>query len=145
MCVDSGGNFGQGPNAFPSSLDLVAGTDYAIMSGQKGLGSSGQLRRINSVWYRYPTWAPGKVAPQLSDPTGSILVQYTAGYSPIPGALQYVVNQAVIDASNRMIAGGAVSSESYQGSSQSFFGPDQLQKVIGSVQQVIGCYRSVPV
>ena len=145
VCIDSGGNFGQAANAFPSSLDLIAGQDYAIMSGQNGLGSSGQLRRINSVWWQYPVWAPGKVAPQLSEPTGSILVTYTSGFVTIPADLQYAINYEILIASKRMGDVGDVSSESYQGASQSYFSPEQLQKILGSVNQVLGCHRSFAV
>lgn len=141
VCVDPNGNFGETSGAFPSSLDLVQGVDYSIMAGRDGIGSSGCLRRINGYWYKYKTWAPGKVAPQVSADNGSILVQYTAGYSPIPAAIALAVNQAIIDAGNRMVDGGPVSSESYQNASMSFFGPDQLLKVFGSIQSTLSFYR----
>ena len=92
VCLDDNAYFGQESGAFPASGDLVQGTDYAIMSGTKGVGSSGMLRRINQVWYRYPTVAPGKVALQTSAPPGNILVTYTAGFSPVPFGIKFAVN-----------------------------------------------------
>lgn len=141
VCVDPNGNYGETSGAFPASMDLVQGVDYSIMAGRDGIGSSGCLRRINGYWYKYKTWAPGKVAPQISADNGSILVQYTAGYSPIPAAIALAVNQAIIEAANRMINGGPVSSQSYEDASMSFFGPEQLLKVFGSIQSVLSYYK----
>lgn len=145
VCVDDQAYFGQSPTAFPAANDLVAGVDYAIMAGVGGIGSSGCLRRIGSVWWRRRSWQPGKVAPQASSPSGNILVQYMAGYSPVPYGIQFAVNQTVLDVANRMLAGGIVASEAYEDASQSYFSPEIMLKVYGSVQQTLGVFRSIVV
>lgn len=145
VSVDYNGNFGQSPNAFPTTGDLVQGVDYSIMAGVGGIGSSGILRRIGQVWWQGRAYVPGKVAPQPAAPNGSILVTYIAGYSPIPYAIKLAVCQAVIDAANRIQSGGPLASAAYQGAAASWFSPELMMKVFGSVQQTLSSYRLPPV
>lgn len=138
---DQGSFFGQGSDANPVALDLVQGVDYSIMAGAKGIGSSGWLRRINRTWYRRPAYSPGKVALQPGMPSGNILVVYTAGISPVPPAIQMAVNSAVMRAVTAANLGGAAQTMSYEDASVSFFAPDDMVKVFGSIENSLSHYR----
>lgn len=143
VCLDDGSYFGQSPSAWPSTSDLVAGTDYSIMSGRHGLGSIGQLLRIGNVWRSPQVWSPGKVAPQASPPRGNILVVYQAGLSPVPAGLAYAMNAAVLRAFTMANIGGAAQSMSYEDGAVTLFSPEDMAKVMGSVERTLGSYRAV--
>lgn len=143
--IDYSGEFGQGVNAFDPTQDLVAGTDYAIMAGTQGIGSSGMLKRINGSWPRRATYVIGKVAPQYGAPNGNILVVYSAGYSPIPAAIIYAVNALVLSKLVTAAIGGAAQSMSYEDASVSLFSPKDLAGLIGTVERTIGSFRPFPV
>jgi|SRR6185437_6251535 len=141
---DDDGNFGQTAGSFDPSKDLVAGSDYCILAGERGIGSTGQLKRINFVWQNNHVWSPGKVAMQPSPPRGNILVIYTAGFAPVPMDIQYAAAMAIIRAVAGIPTGGAFQSASYEDGSVSMINPNDLTSLIGSVERIIAG-RKVPV
>lgn len=142
VCVDGGSYFGQSPNAFPVTSDLVPGVDYVVMAGVNGVGSSGCLRRLGGFWPNPPIRFPGRVSVQPGWPNGNILVTYTAGLDPIPAGIVFAVNQAVLKAcANAMLAGEA-QSKSYEDASISYVSQADLQSVFGSIDRVIGSYKT---
>ena len=141
VVINDDGWFGQGPTA--NAQTLVQGTDYALMSGVKGVGSNGAIRRIGAVWRRRPSWAPGKVAMQPSAPNGNICVTYMAGFSPVPAGIQYAVNAAVIRAALMSPVGGAAQSMGYEDASVSMLSPKDLAGMFGSIEKSLGAYKSI--
>lgn len=145
VCIDNAGYFGQAENSFPVSSDLIQGVDYAIMAGVNGIGSSGFLRKIGGNWYRPRGYAIGKVAVQHGAPTGNILVEYMAGYSPIPGAIKFAVSGLVSRAMSSIASGLPASSESYEDASASYFSPTDMAMLAGTVERTLGSMKSVVV
>lgn len=142
VCVDSDGYFGQSPDAFPASKNLVAGVDYALMAGFQGIGSSGALRRLGSIWYQRPIYYPGKVAMQPGGATGNILVTYTAGYATIPPGLVYAVNAVILKALANAALGGEAQSKSYEDASISYMSAADLTSVFGTIERTLGAYKA---
>jgi len=152
VCIDNGGYAGQAPGAFPSSDDLVQGVDYMVDPGQKsvgvggtGIGATGILRRINDVWYGRPYRKLGVVRNLPTETQGNILVQYTAGFNPVPAAIQMAINGAIGRYVMFAQLGGAVTSATYEDASITLMNPDDEAKVFGSIKQSLGNYKSIPV
>lgn len=147
VCEDQTGYAGQNPSdPFDPSLNLVQGVDYMVMPGNNGIGSSGMLRRIgNRGWWSQPSKKAWHLSTEPPIPRGNIKVEYIAGFATIPPAIQMAVNDLVIQKVRSAAAGRMTSSESYQEASASWFGPGEMDKVFGSVKQVLGRYRSIPI
>jgi hypothetical protein len=142
---DTGGYFGQVQNAFPASTLLAAGTDYVLMAGANGVGTSGMVRRIGGTWYGHYSRTVGRVANQPPIPSGNIKVTYTAGYAIVPPALSYAVNLMVMRCASWAAAGQPAQSMSYEDASMSFFSTAEGAKLLGSVEKTVGNYKSIPV
>ncbi|HEY0984648.1 hypothetical protein [Schlesneria sp.] len=145
VCVDESGNFGAGPNSFPPTLNLVNGVDYALMSGAKGNGSAGFLRRIGAHWLRPLSRQNGVLGTLPGAAGGNIKVQYTAGYLDIPPAISMAVNALVLKQASMAAMGGAVASMSYEDVRVSYFDSHDARQVLGSIESVLATYRSIPV
>ena len=132
IIVDDTAYFGQGPGSSPTTL--VAGTDYALMAGYNGIGSSGAVRRINGTWraWDHRRWGIVSRLPPL--PSGNILVNYTAGYSPVPADIQMTVNLAVMKMIAMAATGSPIASNSYEDASESYFSPELAASVFGSIE-----------
>ena len=145
VCVDDSGYFGAAPGGFDSSLNLVNGVDYVLMSGSGGSGSTGILRRIGTIWHRPPSRAWGVLANLPGIPNGNIKVQYTAGFVVIPPAITMAVNTLVLKLAMLATIGGAASQMGYEDASVGFLAPDEAARTLGSIESVLANYRSIPV
>lgn len=145
VCVDDSGYFGAAANGFDVSLNLTNGVDYALMSGSHGIGSSGFLRRIGTVWQRPPSRARGVLQNLPGIPNGNIKVEYTAGFVVIPAAISSAVNALVLKQVAQAAMGAGVSQMGYEGASVGFFAPTDAAKVIGGIEQVLAGFRSIPI
>lgn len=143
VCEDSGSYFGNAPNAFPASSDLTNGVDYTVEAGQFGQGTTGILRRIGATWQRYRSRSLGTVQDLPAIQQGNILVQYTAGYSPVPPALVMAINSLVIKGVNEAALGGPVASETYEDAAVSYFASSDMSKVLGSVNSTLGLFKGI--
>ena len=145
VCVDDAGYFGAASGAFPGSLNLVQGIDFALVSGANGLGSTGILRRIGTTWHRPPARARGVIANLPGIPNGNIKVQYTAGFPVIPAAITMAVNSLVLRQASLTTTAGAPSQMSYEDANVSFFAPADAARILGSIEAILANYRSVPI
>ena len=145
VCLDDAGYFGAAPGGFDSSLNLVEGVDYALMSGVAGLGATGTLRRIGTTWHRYPSRAIGVIQNLPGIPSGNIKVQYTAGFDVVPPAIVMAVNAAILKQLAMSSFGGAASQLGYEDASVSFVAPADVAKLFGSIESILANYRSIPV
>jgi hypothetical protein len=145
VCVDDAGYFGAAPDCFDSSLNLVDGVDYALMSGAGGQGSTGMLRRIGTTWHRLPSRACGVIQNLPGLPNGNIKVQYTAGFTVIPAAVTMAVNATVLKQLLMAAAGGAASQLGYEDASVSFLAPADAANLFGSIESTLANYRSIPI
>jgi hypothetical protein len=127
--------FGQGPGSTPQVL--VQGTDYTIMAGYYGIGSSGALRRINGMWYAWDSRRWGLVSKQPPLPNGNIQVVYTAGLSPVPPEIEMAVNLAVMKMIQMSQTGTAIASNNYQDAAESYFSPELQSQVFGSIENCL--------
>lgn len=118
--VDYYGEFGDNPSgSFPDPTKLVIGTDADCeWDGTWPVGSSnrvsysGILLRINTIWQmRSRAYYPLQLSPDAQSSDGSIKVQYTAGYSPIPLDVQYAVAYVVSYMRRTIPVGGELESE----------------------------------
>jgi hypothetical protein len=145
ICVDDSGYFGAAPNGFDSSLNLVNGVDYALMSGAGGVGSTGMIRRIGTTWHRIPSRALGVIQNLPGVPNGNIKVQYTAGFVIVPPAITMAVNAAVLKQLSAATVGGGVSQMNYEDASISFLPPTDVARLFGSIESTLANYRSIPI
>ena len=145
VCVDDSGFFGAGPGGFNTSLNLANGTDYALISGASGVGSTGVLRRIGTTWHGLPSRAFGVIQNLPGIPSGNIKVQYKAGFVVIPPAITMAVNSAVIRQLSTAASGGAASAISYEDASIGFLAPSEAAKLLGTIESILATYRSIPV
>jgi len=143
--VDDSGYFGAAPNGFDSSLNLVNGVDYALMSGAGGVGSTGMIRRIGTTWHRIPSRALGVIQNLPGVPNGNIKVQYTAGFVIVPPAITMAVNAAVLKQLSAATVGGGVSQMNYEDASISFLPPTDVARLFGSIESTLANYRSIPI
>lgn len=146
VSFDPGGFAGQAPGAFPSSGDLIQGVDFYLMPGQHGIGSSGVLRRINAFdgWYGRASRKSHLVGNQPPLESGNILVVYEAGFDPIPPAIQMSVNTLIWRQVLSAQRGGQIAqSNSYEDASEAYLSPEDLMKLIGTIEQTLGSYRSI--
>lgn len=140
---DSGSYFGQADNAFPESSKLTEAVDYAVIWGHSGYGATGEIRRINDVWSTRTSRTSGRLPDLPPNPIGNIKVTYSAGFAQIPQAIQMAVNSEVYRACQQPL--GPVSSNSYEGASESFLSPDQASQVFSAIGNVFGRYRRIAV
>ena len=145
VCVDESGKFGAGPHSFPPTSNLVQGVDYALMSGAKGNGSGGFLRRIGASWPRPSSRQQGVLGALPGIPNGNIKVQYAAGYLNIPPAIMMAVNALVLKQASMAALGGAASSMGYEDASISFFDAKEAGQMLGSIESILAMYRSIPI
>ncbi len=145
VCVDDAGYFGEAAGGFASSLNLVDGVDYALMSGAGGHGSTGILRRIGTTWHRALSRARGVLGNLPGIPNGNIKVHYTAGFTVIPPAISMAVNALILKQASLASIGGAASQMSYEDASLSFFAPSEAAKLFGSIESTLANYRSIPI
>ncbi len=145
VCVDDSGYFGAGPASFDSTLNLVDGVDYALMSGAGGMGSTGMLRRIGTTWHRIPSRALGIIQNLPGIPNGNIKVRYTAGFVVIPPAITMAVNAAVAKQIAMAAVGGAAAQMGYEDASVSFLAPADAARLFGSIESTLANYRSIPI
>jgi hypothetical protein len=145
VCVDDAGYFGAAPGGFDSSLNLVDGVDYALMSGAGGIGSTGMLRRIGTTWHRIPSRAIGVIQNLPGVPSGNIKVQYTAGFVVVPPAITMAVNAAILKQLSMATVGGGVSQMGYEDASVTFLSPADTARLFGSIESILANYRSIPV
>ena len=145
VCVDDAGYFGARSGGFDTSLNLVNGVGYALMSGAGGMGSTGMLRRIGTTWHRIPSRACGVIQNLPGIPSGNIKVQYTAGFVVIPAAITMAVNAAVLKQALMAAAGGAASQVGYEDASVSFLSPSDAARLFGSIESTLANYRSIPI
>lgn len=145
VCVDDAGYFGAAAGGFDSSLNLVNGIDYALMSGATGSGATGMLRRIGTTWHRLPSRAVGVIENLPGLPNGNICVHYTAGFSIIPSAINMAVNAAVLKQLSTAATGGAASQMSYEDASVAFFHPTDTATLFGTIEHVLANYKSIPI
>lgn len=145
VCIDGSGYFGGSPNSFPAALNLVEGVDYALISGAKGSGSGGFLRRVGANWPRPSARQAGVLGELRGVANGNIKVQYTAGYLVIPPAITMAVNALVLKQASMGSLGGAASSMGYEDARVSFFDPKESGQMLGSIESILANYRSVPV
>jgi hypothetical protein len=143
ICEDPEGNFGQTAGGFDSSLNLVQGVDWVLMAGQNGIGSSGMIRRIKGAWWARHTRELGIVSNLPPLPSGNIKIVYTAGYSPIPYAIQMAVNSAVMRAMATAAAGGAAQSMSYEDATMTYVSPADLAMIFGTIESTLGSYKAI--
>ncbi len=80
--------WGQAPDAFAAATLLTAGTDYAIVKDSAGVGKSGMLYRINSVWPKPLSYVPGNISPQNLEGVGNLKITYNAGFATVPSDVQ---------------------------------------------------------
>lgn len=142
---DRGGYFGDASGAFAAATLLVSGVDYCLMDGLYGKGGQGIVRRINDIWYGRPTKSVGTVEYLPPHPSGNIKVQYNAGYSKIPPAIQMGVNMLVAQLSLQAAAGGGASSMTYEDASVTYLTPDVASKAWGSIASTFAQYKSIPI
>lgn len=145
ICVDGGGYFGDAPYAFPASLDLVEGVDFALMDGLNGKGGQGILRRVGGTWYGRPYREIGTVENLKPVKGGNILVEYRAGYEVIPAAIKMGVSMAIVQIAMSAAVGGTPSSMTYEDASVTYLTPDVAAKAWGSVAGLFANYKSIPV
>ena len=173
ICVDSEGYYGQAPSAFPASLNLVAGTDYALVYDTSlngaNISRAGNVERIQNVWPLISSahWEPSNYAfpwqhagnGRLAHETGfarggNIKVVYVAGYSAanLPKDLALAVNLYASGLRRSAIFGGASpQSETLGEYSYSLFGGSSFSSgslasgasEIGSIRQILSRYREV--
>lgn len=145
VCVDDAGWFGAGPDSFAPTRNLIEGVDYALMSGAIGLGSSGLLRRIGTVWSQPPARTFGVLGNLPGISRGNIQVQYTAGFPVIPPAITLAVNALVLKQASLAPLGGAAAQLGYEDAHVGFFAPADAAKVLGSIESILANYRSIAI
>ena len=145
VCVDDAGWFGAGPDSFAPNRNLIEGVDYALMSGAIGLGSSGLLRRIGTVWSQPPARTFGVLGNLPGISRGNIQVQYTAGFPVIPPAITLAVNALVLKQASLAAMGGAAAQLGYEDAHVGFFAPADAAKVLGSIESILANYRSIAI
>lgn len=145
VCVDDAGYFGAAIGGFDTSLNLVEGVDYALMSGTGGNGATGMLRRIGATWHRYPSRAIGIIQNLPGIPSGNIKVEYTAGFTVVPPEIVMAVNSAVLKQLAIGPIGTSVSEIGYEDAHVSFFNSDDAAKVFGSIEATLAGYSSIPI
>jgi hypothetical protein len=170
VCIDSTGYYGEGPNAFPVSKDLIQGTDYAIQldttlpdntpASRRGIlerlnGQSWEILSRDSFFgggfyggfsYQYAT-NTGKLAREVSTRLygGNILVVATCGYTTLPpdiemAALLWISKLRRMASFGEMPASESLGEYSYQLNLQRTAG---LVPPEGTVAQILGRYRDV--
>ena len=145
VCIDDVGYFGSNVGGFDQSQNLVLGVDFAIMSGAKGVGSNGILRRIGATWHCRPSRATGVIENLPGIPHGNIKVRYTAGFDVIPPAIVMAANSLIIKLAAQSPMGGAVQSISYEDASVTFMNPTDVSIVLGSIEATLANYRSIAI
>ena len=143
--VDETGYFGESALGSSSSRDLVQGIDYVLMSGSKGVGSSGILRRLDSTWRTRSSRTIGILEDLPGIPRETIMVRYTAGFEVIPPAISMALNSLIIRLAAQAQLGSGVQSMSYEDAAVSYMSSTDIAKVTGSIESILANYRSTPI
>lgn len=142
--LDAQGFYGQAPNAFPSTTQLTAGTDYCLMIDRPdGYSYAGRLYRIGYGWPIGTAWNTRNLTPTPTACPGALKVTYVGGYSLIPYDLKQVIYQIVADRRGAALNGISMGSESFEGYSYSLGTPDAELMKIGSIARTLNAYRRI--
>jgi len=121
LYYDPAGYAGQGADAFASTTQLTAGTDFFLVPDQAdGTSKRRRVRRIGmSSWASPLLLRPySSLSARPTSPVGAIKCVYVAGFSSVPADLTYAVNLAVARAYQMREKGVAYTSESWNGRSE---------------------------
>jgi len=154
--LDQGAEAGQGEDDFPEDTALEPGTDYSLRptSGPAGLFASGLLRRPGGVWPRHARRTSGWLHAAVPGPLSAdqtIKVVYTAGWAAadIPADLAWAVLDVCALAFRGRVAGGVVSSVSFDGLSFSLDSGRLMDAWMGWLAggggAILARYRRTPV
>lgn len=152
--LDFKGYFGQGANAFPASTALRRGSDWILKCDKGTISNAGLLRRIGGIgqgafvgsfmetYYtgtlaarRMPIWPCGD---------GNLKVVYTAGFSDTPPDITAAILEIASWMKRYLPVGAFMTNESlanYSYGLQVLTGTPEL----GSVRQILNCYREVSI
>ncbi len=127
------GYFGTPTTAFSDS-PLVYGQDYTMQIDQDdGSSRSAILIRMNRYWPKPGMRTQGLLSPYLGQDTGSIKVQYTAGWTldTLPAAFRMAVNILIAELRFFFPTGRWITGESYEERSVSYADRKWLDLVEG--------------
>lgn len=141
MYLDNSGYWGEGSNAFASTSQLTAGTDFALVrdNGEAIEQSlTGQVAKIAGVWDEPASRPRGMLTATRGVALGNIKATYIAGYMPVPMRYQLACMQMVAQVRSTRTVGGPVQSLSYDYFSVTYGGAAEQAMQVGSVKQLLG-------
>jgi hypothetical protein len=113
---DTGGYWGQSPDAFNSASLLVSGTNYALEIDQAdGSSRCGLVYRINGTWPCPFRVSPGNLSSSAPYGVGNLKVIYEAGYSAVPETVKIATELSISRIWRMGKYGGLVQSEQTPG------------------------------
>jgi hypothetical protein len=138
---------GSAYTAFASSSALLQeGSDYWV-DYQQGPGSacwSGLVNNANGYWVRPSVWKYGLITRQPGPATGSIKVQYAAGFPTIPSDLQMACELLIAKARRSRLYGESVQSTGYEGASTSLASRQFVGLITPEIGALLGRYKVIP-
>jgi hypothetical protein len=153
---DPGGFYGDAPNGFGNTTQLVLGVDYVLVRDQSnGTSKSAILRRlggggvlVGSVfswpWEGRRGALTAKLPPIWAQCYGGIKVQYSPGYATIPADLQQAVNGLCSWVRELTPAGTPLDHEEVKGQVMELMGgPLAASPQIASIQRTLNAYRDM--
>lgn len=142
--LDNAAYWGSADGAFAASTLLTDGTDYAlVLDDSRGQESrSGLIERINDAWPSIVVRPSGLLAGMPQPGLGNIKVTYVGGYRRLPGDIELAIARYVATIRNEAKAGGPLESESLDYYSYTRVSPDMQAKAMGSIQQLLGRYKT---
>ena len=141
-----GGFYGEGENAFPSSSELVQGTDFVLRKDHAStteVSNSGILYRLGTVWPRPFTSQRGQLASAPGTGKGNIKVIYTAGWETVPADIQFATNRLVTSMLESRSRTGRLQAESIEDYSYSLAATGDETRLLDSVKGALARYRKV--
>ncbi len=107
-----------------TAADLLDPSAYQLIIDDPidGLARSGLVRRVNGVWGARWVSPPTNLGARLDPTRGSVLVTFTAGPVSVPADIQLAAAMAVSQLFDRRQRGMPMTSESWNGRSESYAG-----------------------